>query len=465
MADAVHRKDVSPAELVELHLERIEELNPKLNAYVDLRAKEARAEAAAAEAAVLAGAELGAMHGVPISIKSSIDVAGMKCEAGSRIRLGYVPQQDAVPVSRLRAAGAIVLGVTNTPEFLMAYETDNDIYGRTSNPWDLARTAGGSSGGEAAAVAACMSAAGVGSDGGGSVRVPAHFTGICGLKPTPGRIPATGHFPQGVGPLAWIGSVGPMARTVADLHLMLGILAGEDVGDPVSVPVPLVEVDESELRRVTVGYFEDDGLHPVTEETRASVRMAAEALCSQGFEVTAFRPDGLERARELWYDVFGRIGGLAFAPLLDGKEEQLSPILNDLRAHVATQPPLTASGLLNALFERDILRERVLRQMEQFPVLVTPVSTGPAFRHNQVCWTTSPESFLNTMVYSQWFNLLGFPAAVVPVSQSQEGLPIGVQVVGRPFEDELVLAVAAAIEAKFGYQEPPLLKREGEVSL
>jgi len=259
--------------------------------------------------------------------------------------------------------------------------------------------------------------------------------------------------------------VGPMARTVADLHLMLGILAGEDVGDPVSVPVPLVEVDESELRRVTVGYFEDDGLHPVTEETRASVRMAAEALCSQGFEVTAFRPDGLERARELWYDVFGRIGGLAFAPLLDGKEEQLSPILNDLRAHVATQPPLTASGLLNALFERDILRERVLRQMEQFPVLVTPVSTGPAFRHNQVCWTTSPESFLNTMVYSQWFNLLGFPAAVVPVSQSQEGLPIGVQVVGRPFEDELVLAVAAAIEAKLGYQEPPLLKRECEVSL
>jgi len=460
MAEAVRRNQVSPVELVEAHLARIEELNPKLNAYVDLRAREARAEAAAAEAAVRERAELGAMHGVPISIKSCIDVAGVKCETGSRTRLGNIPAKDAVLVARLRAAGAIVLGVTNTPEFLMAYETDNEIYGRTSNPWDLTRTAGGSSGGESAAIAACMSAAGVGSDGGGSVRVPAHFCGICGLKPTPGRIPGAGHFPQGLGPFAWLGSVGPMARTVEDLHLMLGVIAGEDVGDPVSVPVPLVEIGESELRRAAIGYFEDDGLHPVTPETRAAVRMAAETLRSRGIQVEAFRPDGLKRARELWHDVFCRIGQLAFGPMLEGKEEQLSPILRDLRAHVSTQPPLTATSLLNILCERDLLREKVLRQMEEFPVLVGPVSTGPAFRHNEVCWTTSPDSFLNTMVYSQWFNLLGFPAAVVPVSRSHEGLPIGVQIIGRPFEDEMVLAVAAAIEEKFRYREPPLLKRE-----
>src|ERR1700692_365293 len=190
IAAQIRAKAISPVEVARAHLDRIDRINPKLNAFVDYRPEFVLAQAREAENAVQRGDELGPLHGVPISIKSSIDVAGHRCEAGTRLRTGCVAAQDAPLVARLRAAGAVILGVTNTPELLMAWETDNLLYGRTNNPWDLERTAGGSSGGEAAAIASGMSAGGVGSDGGGSIRVPAHFTGICGLKPTPGRIPA-----------------------------------------------------------------------------------------------------------------------------------------------------------------------------------------------------------------------------------------------------------------------------------
>ncbi len=214
MAEQIRQKKLSPVELVEAHLTRIQELNPTLNAFVRVDAEGARRQARAAEAAAREGRKLGVLHGVPISIKSSIAVAGLPWEAGTKLRAGMVGECDAPLVARLRQAGAIILGVTNAPELLMAWETDNLLYGRTNNPWDLTRTPGGSSGGEAAAIAAGMSAGGVGSDGGGSIRVPAHFSGICGLKPTPGRIPATGHFPESVGPFALLGVVGPLARNM-----------------------------------------------------------------------------------------------------------------------------------------------------------------------------------------------------------------------------------------------------------
>src|SRR5437660_4794334 len=267
MAELVRRREISPIALIEAHLARIEKLNPKLNAFVHVDQERARRDARAAEWAVQQGAGLGALNGVPISIKSSIDVAGFRCEAGTNLRKGYVPNRDATLVSRLRAAGAIVLGVTNLPEPLMRWETDHLTYGRTSNPWDLSRTAGGSSGGEAAAIAACCSAAGVGSDGGGSIRVPAHFSGICGLKPTPGRIPATGHFPNSVGPFALLGVVGPMARTVADVQALFEIMQGPDEGDPCSAPVPLRDIRRADLKNIKIGYFPyDDGtaLDPVS---------------------------------------------------------------------------------------------------------------------------------------------------------------------------------------------------------
>src|SRR5450631_2483553 len=236
IAVQIRRKEISPVEVAQTHLDRIERLNPKLNAFVDYKPEAVLTQAREAEKAILRGDDLGPLHGVPVSIKSSIDVAGHLCEAGTRLRAGHIAAEDAPLVARLRAAGAVILGVTNTPELLMAWETDNLLYGRTNNPWDLSRTAGGSSGGEAAAIASGCSAGGVGSDGGGSIRVPAHFCGICGLKPTPGRIPAAGHFPSGAGALSWLGVVGPMARTIEDIRTLFEAMAGWDDGDPCAAP-------------------------------------------------------------------------------------------------------------------------------------------------------------------------------------------------------------------------------------
>src|SRR5271157_3951924 len=300
IAALIRRKAVSAVEVARTHLDRIERLNPKLNALVDCQPEAVLAQAREAEKAVLRGDELGPLHGVPVSIKSSIDVAGHLSEAGSHLRAGYIADADAPLVMRLRAAGAVILGVTNTPELLMAWETDNLLYGRTNNPWDVTRTAGGSSGGEAAAIAAGLSAGGVGSDGGGSIRVPAHFCGICGLKPTPGRIPSTGHFSKSGGPFALIGVVGPMARTVEDLRTLFEVMAGWDDGDPCAAPVELREIQETAFRGINIGFFEDDGRTPITPETRSAVKHAASLLSSCGFHVEAFCPQGLEPARQLW---------------------------------------------------------------------------------------------------------------------------------------------------------------------
>src|SRR5438132_1442873 len=353
MAKGIREKQLPPVELIEAHLSRIETLNPKMNAFVQLAAERARSQAQAAETAVMGGKVWGPLHGVPISIKSSIEVAGLRCEAGTRLRAGLVAEKDAPLVGRLRTAGAIILGVTNTPELLMAWETDNLLYGRTNNPWDLERTAGGSSGGEAAAIASGCSAGGVGSDGGGSIRVPAHFSGICGLKPTPGRIPATGHYPNSVGPFALLGVVGPMARTVADLKVLFEVMQAPDYGDP----------------------------------------------------------------SHTWHT------------------------------------------LLDAWIQRDLVRMQVFQQMRDYPILLSPVAAVPAFRHGERSWKIDGQTvrYLDAWSYTEWFNLLGTPAAVVPVAQSAEGLPIGVQISGLPWEEETVLAVAAALEGEGGeWRQAPI---------
>ncbi len=459
MAEQVRKKKISPVELVDAHLERIAQLNPRLNAFVALDQERARRDARTLEAAAMRGEIRGPLHGVPISIKSSIDTAGLRCEAGTRLRAGNVAAKDAVLVSRLREAGAIVLGVTNTPELLMAWETDNLLYGRTNNPWDLSRTPGGSSGGEAAAIASGCSAGGVGSDGGGSIRVPAHFSGICGLKPTPGRIPSTGHFPVSAGPFALLGVVGPMARTVADLQVLFEVMAGPDDGDPSSAPVPRRRITRQDLRQIRIGYFEDDSRTPVTPETRAAVRTAAEALRRTGYEVVPFRPAGLEQARQLWWQLFGIAGGMLLGPLTKGHEANLSPLLKEFLSWVAAEPPHTGHTLLDTWLERDELRAKVFAQMQEFPILLCPAAAIPAFQHGERSWDVEGKTvkYLDAWSYTEWFNLLGTPGAVVPVGQSPEGLPIGVQIVGRPWEEEFVLAVAAEMERECGGYRRPMM--------
>jgi Asp-tRNA(Asn)/Glu-tRNA(Gln) amidotransferase A subunit family amidase len=457
MAEQVRKKEISPVELADAHLEKISSLNPKLNAFVQVVPERVRDAARHAEAALMAGHPLGPMHGVPISIKSSIDVTGMKCESGTRLRAGIIAAQDAPLVARLREAGAVILGVTNTPEFLMAWETDNLLYGRTNNPWDLERTAGGSSGGESAAISSGMSAGGVGSDGGGSIRVPAHFCGICGLKPTPGRIPATGHFPPSGGPFALIGVVGPMARSVDDLKLLFEVIEGPDDGDACAAPVPLRWPAASEVKQLKIGYFEDDGRTPVTREIREGVRAAADALSRAGFQVERFRPGGLEEARLLWKRFFVKVGGVIIDPMFRERQQDLSPVLKQFLNWSAAEPELGSNDLLGSWIRRDTLRSEFLVRMREYPILLCPAAAIPAFRHGERTWIIDGNRvhYLDAWSYAEWFNLLGNPAAVVPVTQSADGLPIGVQIVGRPWEEENVLAVAGEIEkASGGWRKP-----------
>jgi len=454
MSQLIREQKLSPVELLRAHYARIERLNPRLNAFIELRQEDALAEARAAEEAVGRNAKLGALHGVPVSIKSSIAVAGFKFECGSPTRRGIIASEDAVLVRRLKQAGAIILGNTNVPEMLMAYETNNPLYGRTNSAWDLSRTPGGSSGGEAAAISAGLSAAGIGSDGGGSIRVPAHFSGICGLKPTPGRIPMTGHWPESGGPFALLGVVGPMARTVEDLEILFRVIAGFDTGDPMAFPMPLAQVSDEDLRRITIGYFEEHPSAPVTPETRAAVQAAIVALQHSGFRIKPFVPDVLDEAREHWWTLFVRLAAELLTPEFKGREDEISSILN-----YSDRPP-TKEDLLAAWFRRDELRLCVMRQMNDIPVLICPVCSVPAFRHREREWRIGGQSvsYMDAMSYTQWFNLLGNPAVVVPVGVSPEGLPIGVQVVGQPNSEELILKVARVLEQAVGPSPiPPAL--------
>ncbi len=455
--ELLRSKAISVTELAEAHIRQIERLNPKLNALVDFDAERVR-ERARKHDAWAGSHSRRPLFGLPVTVKSSIATRGLKCEIGSLLHKGETPAHDAVAVARLRAAGALTLGTTNCPEFLMAYETDNLLHGRTRNPWDLERSPGGSSGGESAAIAAGMSAAGLGSDSGGSVRVPAHFTGICSLKPTPGRIPGRGHLPPCVGPFQILGAIGPMARTMADVTLLFRILSGQDPADPAGAPVALREPSMAELRSNRIGVFEDDELVPVTPETRAAVKAAAAALREAGFRVEPFRPRTLELLRKLWWKFFVQCGAMFYAPAIRGRERELSPIFNEFLGIAASVPPMSAADLLNAWAELDLLRAKTLEEMRRHPVLLCPVASVPAFGHGERSWTVEGRTveYLDAWRHTQWFNALAAPAAVVPVGQSPEGLPIGVQIVARPFEDETALRIAALVDAAFGYRAPAM---------
>lgn len=454
--EMLRSRNLSVAELAEAHIRQIERLNPQLKAFVDFDPERVRNQARAMD--TVADDLRGPLYGLPVSVKSSIATAGYKCEIGSLLHKDEIPREDAVVVARLRAAGALILGTTNCPEFLMAYETANLLYGQTRNPWDLERTPGGSSGGESAAIAAGMSAAGLGSDSGGSVRVPAHFTGICSLKPTPGRIPGRGHLPPCVGPFSTLGAIGPMARTIADVAIMFRTLAGQDQADPASPPVPFCELSLDDLRAQRIGFFEDDGLTPVTPETRAAVNAAASVLRNAGFRVEPFRPRTLEQVRKLWGTFFVQCGAMFYEPEVRRGREHLSPIFREFLQIAEDSGPLTSTELLNAWAELDLLRSKTLEEMRDYPVLLCPVASVPAWRHGERNWNIDRKlvAYLDAVRYTQWFNTLGAPAAVAPVGRSSEGLPIAVQIAARPFQDEIALGIAEVLDAAFGFTPPAM---------
>jgi Asp-tRNA(Asn)/Glu-tRNA(Gln) amidotransferase A subunit family amidase len=458
-AEKIKARTISPCEVIDQHLARITELQPRLNALVHIDEAGARERARVAEIAVMRGEPLGVLHGVPLTIKSCIDVAGWPCAAGSLLRKNYNPSSDAVLVRRLRGAGAILLGNTNTPEFLMAYETANLLAGKTSNPWNESYSSGGSSGGEAAAIASGCSAGGVGSDGGGSIRVPAHFCGICGLKPTPGRIPSNGHYPASNSAFGWLGVVGPMARTVGDLKVLFEVLRGPDAGDALTIPLRTFDDTSLRCKNIRIGILEGHELGAVTPETQLAVRQAAQFLAYQGFILEPFCLDNLQCVLELWWFFFGTAISELLQQEIRGRKELLSPVFRDYLAAAGSsspEPPMTMERFVEMCEARDHERASILDAMSDTPILLSPVCTAPAFHHGAGNWNPCT-GYRDTMRHSQWLNLAGFPAVSVPMGQSNEGLPIGVQLIGRPFEDELVLAVAEQLEAARGAWYPPPL--------
>jgi Asp-tRNA(Asn)/Glu-tRNA(Gln) amidotransferase A subunit family amidase len=450
----IRSREISIAEVVEQHLSRIAKLQPKLNPFVHIDVEGAKKQAHQRDESLVHREEIRPLHGIPVSVKSCIDVAGWPCPAGSLLRKQVVPAASAPIVERLIRAGAIPIGNTNTPEFLMAYETDNRILGKTSNPWNLDYSAGGSSGGEAAAIAAGLSAGGIGSDGGGSIRVPAHFCGICGLKPTPGRIPGAGHFPQGNSAFGWLGVCGPMARTVSDVRELFEAMSGLDFFDALTVPFRARPVPDGEIQGLRIGMLETTEFSTVTPESQDAVQKAARLLSELGFVLAPFRLENAERLLELWWFFFGIVIGELFRTLVAGKEQSLSPMFQEYLEMTRRESPMSMQEFVEKCTARDLERGKVLQAMENVPILLSSVCSGPAFRHGEGHWREGL-GYRETMRQAQWPNLAGFPGISVPMSKTSNGLPIGVQLIGRPFEEELLLAVAERLEEARGPWEPP----------
>lgn len=455
LSELIRSRSVSPVEVIESYLQRIDQINPSLNAIVTL-APDVLDQAREREHELTSGGTLGPLHGVPVTVKDTIATAGIRSTSGSRLLTQYLPADDASVVGRLKRAGAIILGKTNTPEMAIPYETDNPVFGRTNNPHDLKLTAGGSSGGEAAAIAAHLSVAGIGSDLSGSIRVPAHFCGIAGLKPTTGCVPMDGHIPQTTGTLALGACVGPMARRVIDLVLLLNVLS--DTPAMATSEKNFVEESRSRLRGVSVAFYSDDGVAPVTTETVKALELAAQALAKAGLEVRSERAPGVSEGSRLWVELFSRAASEQLREFYRGREDEAGPRVASILRQRPEAPTLEnrieiAERTARAVVERDRLREQLLGWMKKTSLILAPVGAVPAFEHGAERVKVNQESIstFRAFSYSQTFNVFGLPAASVPVSCSSNGLPIGVQIVGRPFEEDTVLAAAALIEQAVGW--------------
>ena len=449
-AAAIKQKSVSAEEVVRAHLDRIEAANPKLNAVVQLRAEAALEEARAADASLARGDCRGPLHGVPMTLKDSIDTAGVITTAGTKGRSRFVPDRDATVVTRLRRAGAILLGKTNTPELTLGAETDNLVYGRTNNPYDVERIPGGSSGGAAAIVAACGSAFDLGSDTGGSIRQPAHYCGIVGLKPTTGRVPATGHIiSYDLGPLNPLTQIGPLARCVEDISLILPIIAGPDWRDPNVVPMPLGDADAVELSGLRGAVCTDNGIVSPAAAIGQAVRDAGAALTERGVRLVEAWPDEAAVSTRMWQSLLDADGGAWIQRLLDAcGTDEVHPTL---KSRFFGGEAIAAAEHVQLLGQWDRLRAAMLSFLADYDFILCPANAFPASPHGEVF--AKGDGY----TYTRIFNLTGWPAVVVRGGTSEEGLPIGVQIAARPWREDVALAVAACLEqALGGWQAPPL---------
>lgn len=445
IVNLIRTRKLSPVEVVDALLTRCEQLNSTLNAIVTF-APALRKKASEAESALMRGDPIGPLHGLPITIKDTIEVADLLSTSGSTVRATYIARNDAPSVARLKAAGAIILGKTNTAEMAMDYTADNPVFGRTNNPYDIAFTPGGSSGGEAAAIASGMSPAGLGSDLAGSVRIPAHFCGIAGLKPATGRVPGGGQFPTSSGPYSLGAVIGPMARAVEDLELLFSVLTGDS-----SLP------DPEEIDGLRVAWFTDDGVAPVSEETRAAVSSAAGALANAGFSIEETRPPGVELGHELWLKLFSRASVVQLREVYKNDDYEKGSFVKWRLATADDKPPPSLDEYLKSWMERDRLREVLLRWLQDVPIVVMPVGATNAYVHDtlKVKVGEIQMNVFKAFSYSQIANVFDLPAVVVPVGSSANGMPVGVQIVGRPRKERQVLQIAKIIEKECGGWRAP----------
>jgi Asp-tRNA(Asn)/Glu-tRNA(Gln) amidotransferase A subunit family amidase len=438
MARAVREGEVSAVELFDAHAARIAERDPLVNALVLPRLEAAREEAIAADAALARGEAVGPLHGVPFTAKDPIPVAGMRAPSGSKLLADHVSEYDAEVIRRTRGAGAILLGKTNVSEFAAWWDSVNPLFGATANPHDHSRTAGGSSGGEAAALASGMSPLGLGSDLGGSIRNPCHFVGVFGLKPGRDTLPFAQHAPLPMSPgIRLMGVVGPMARFVEDLELALGVLARR------TLPAQ---------RPARVAVFEEDGLQPVSSDCRAAVRRAAAALGDAGYELAEAAPPNAAEVRSAFDALLGAelVGSLP--AVVAGREQEVSPYIREMLAAARGFEPdwaayFAASGQLARLeVEAD-------RWFEEHPVAVCPAAPevapplGGAWSAEIDGVPTRPGGKLTLATYA---SALGLPAACVPVMRSDAGLPVGVQLIGRRGSERTLLTLAGELEGRLG---------------
>lgn len=416
IADAIRERDVSATEVTQAFLGRIASSNPAINAAVQVVDERAIAEARQADEQLARGTTSGPLHGVPFTAKDVFDTEGVVTATGLPERAGQIPDRDAVAVARLRAAGAILIAKTNCPQGGGGGVTDNEVYGRTNNPYDPARTPGGSSGGEAALQGAGASPLGLGSDSGGSIRLPAHYCGVAGLKPTTGRVPNTGAYEHPGGLTDTRTQVGPLSRFVEDLELALSIIAGLDWHDSGVIPMPLGSMDDVSIAGLRVAVYDDDGCVTPTQATKDAVGAAARALEDAGAAVMESLPPGLEDAGPITQGYWG------MTKISGAEVEQ-----NYLRW--------------------DRFRSRMLGYMRDFDAIICPVDHHPAPLHDE----PDEQRFAYTLAYS----LTGWPCVVVRAGISPENMPIGVQVVARPWREDVALAVARQIEAAGGGWQPP----------
>jgi len=461
LAALIRDRRVTAREVTDAHLAHARAINPRLNAIVADRYQQARIEAHQADEQLASGVEPGPLHGVPCTIKECFALTGMPHSSGLVARRDVYAIQDATGAARLRAAGAIPLGVTNVSELCMWMETNNNVYGRTHNPYDLERIVGGSSGGEGAIVGSGASPFGLGSDVGGSIRMPAFFNGVFGHKPSGGLVPNTGQHPIPTSPqaLRYL-CTGPLARRAEDLPLLLSILAGPD-GEDVGCremrfdPADVARVRISELRVLQV---EDDGFTPVSRSLRRAQRDAAARLAALGADVIPTRIEALKQGLGIWSALLSEANDTPFLEhMREGRDLRLAPEL--LRWALGRSPhTFPALGLavmetLGELVPRQLdqmkaagvaLREELHELLGEDGVMLYPSYAETAPRHVQ------PMLVPIRWVYTALLNVMEVPATQVPLGLDERGLPLGVQVAARPGNDHLTLAVAQTLERALG---------------